>query len=99
MPISRWPGDIIIFLPNPRHAGRRWTSPDYPRMTVFLRWVYAKQFHHADSANWFPFDQYKDQIPTELHQLEGGHQGQHQALDQLISPHKIERLNDPGLES
>jgi len=83
-------GDIIIFLPNIRHAGRRWTYPDYPRMTVFLRWVYAEQFHHADSADWLPFDQYKDQIPTELHQLEGRNQGQREALDQLISPHKIE---------
>ena len=83
-------GDIIIFLPNTRHAGRRWTHLGYPRMTVFLRWMYAKQFHHADSANWFPLEEHKDQIPLALYQLEDRDSGQRHALDEMIDPFKID---------
>tara|TARA_B100000809_G_C15132842_1_gene529244 strand:- start:3953 stop:4258 length:306 start_codon:yes stop_codon:yes gene_type:complete len=83
-------GDIIIFLPNTRHAGRRWTHLGYPRMTVFLRWMYAKQFHHADSANWFPLEEHKDQIPLALYQLEDRDSGQRYALDEMIDPFKID---------
>ena len=83
-------GDLIIFLPNIRHAGRIWKHDAYPRMTVFLRWIYGKQFHHSDSANWFPFEEYKDQIPLALHQLEGRDSEQRHALDELIDPFKID---------
>ena len=39
-----------VFLPNTRHAGRRWNHEAYPRMPVFLRWIYAKQFHHTNAS-------------------------------------------------
>ena len=83
-------GDFIVFLPNTRHAGRRWNHKAYPRMTVFLRWVYAKQFHHVDSSWWLPFDAHRDEIPTALHELESRDHGQRKALDELIDSFKVE---------
>ncbi len=83
-------GDLIIFLPNTRHAGRKWTHQAYPRMTVFLRWAYAKQFHHVNDALWFPFREHKDRVPEAVFDLECRDHGQRKALDALIDEYKVD---------
>ena len=59
-------------------------------MTVFLRWIYAKQFHHTNASWWPPFEAHKDEIPAALHELESRDYGQRKALNELIDPFKVD---------
>ena len=72
-------GDVIIFTPILRHGARAWTEK-YPRYTVFMRYIYAKQFHSNESDRWPPYEKYKNNISDELYELESRDHGQRKIL-------------------
>ena len=67
-------GDAIVFTPLLRHGSRKWTE-NFPRYTVSMRFIYAKQFHSSDSDRWSPYKKYKKNISQELYELESRGQG------------------------
>ena len=67
-------GDAIVFTPLLRHGLRKWTE-NFPRYTVSMRFIYAKQFHSSDSDRWSPYKKYKKNISQELYELESRGQG------------------------
>ena len=62
-------GDAIIFTPLLRHGTRKWTE-DFSQYTVFMRFVYAKQFLPNGSDSLLPHEKYKDNISKELYEIE-----------------------------
>ena len=59
-------GDAIIFTPLLRHGTRKWTE-DFSQYTVFMRFVYAKQFILNDSKRLLNHEKYKGNISKELY--------------------------------
>ena len=62
-------GDAIIFTPLLRHGTRKWTE-DFSQYTVFMRFVYAKQFLPNGSGRLLPHEKYKGNISKELYEIE-----------------------------
>ncbi len=62
-------GDALVFTPLLRYGARKWTE-DYSRYTVFMRFIYAKQFHSKESNRWLFHEKYKKNISQELYRLE-----------------------------
>ena len=76
-------GDVIVFTPLLRHGARAWTEK-YARYTVFMRFIFAKQFHSNESDRWPPYDHLKENISTELFQLESRDHGQRDRLNEYL---------------
>ena len=72
-------GDVIIFSPILRHGARAWTEK-YHRYTVFMRYIYANQFHSNESDRWPPYEDYRKNISDELYELESRDHGQRKKL-------------------
>ncbi|RZP23340.1 hypothetical protein EVA24_05445 [bacterium] len=81
-------GDAIVFTPLLRHGARKWTE-NFPRYTVFMRFIYAKQFHSNDSDRWLPHEKYKKNISQELYELESRDQGQRAKLETFLKNNGI----------
>ena len=62
-------GDAIIFTPLLRHGTRKWTE-DFSQYTVFMRFVYDKQFILNDSKRLLNHEKYKGNISKELYEIE-----------------------------
>ena len=62
-------GDAIIFTPLLRHGNRKWTE-NFSQYTVFMRFVYAKQFLSNDSDRLLSYKKYKGNISRELYEIE-----------------------------
>jgi ectoine hydroxylase-related dioxygenase (phytanoyl-CoA dioxygenase family) len=60
-------GDAIVFVPNLLHTSRKWEL-DYPRYTIFNRYVFGKYIDEGYSSH--AFEEYKDNINDELYELE-----------------------------
>ena len=76
-------GDAIIFTPLLRHGARAWTE-NFARYTVFMRFIYAKQFHSNDFNHWISNENYKDNISEELYQLESRDDGKRIELNRYL---------------
>ena len=81
-------GDVIVFTPLLRHGAKAWTE-EYARYTVFMRFIFAKQFHSNESYRWPPYDHLKENISTELFQLESRDHGQRDRLNEYLKKNKI----------
>ena len=86
MPIES--GDAIVFTPLLRHGARKWTE-NFPRYTVFMRCIYAKQFHSSDFDRWLPHEKFKKNISQELCELESRDQGQRVKLETFLKNNGI----------
>ena len=60
-------GDAIVFVPNLLHTTRKWVM-DYPRYTVFNRYVFGKYIEEGFRNH--SFEEYKDNLSEELYELE-----------------------------
>ena len=76
-------GDAIIFTPLLRHGDRAWTE-NFARYTVFMRFIYAKQFHSNDFNHWVSNENYKDNVSEELYQLESSDDGKRIELNRYL---------------
>ena len=81
-------GDAIVYTPLLRHGARKWTE-NFPKYTVFMRFIYAKQFHSSDSDRWLPYEKYKKNISQELYELESRGQGQRVKLETFLKNNGI----------
>ena len=60
-------------------------------MTVFLRWVYAKQFHHVDSSWWLPFGGHiRTKFQRHFMSLKAEIMDRREALNELIDSFKVD---------
>jgi len=60
-------GDAIVFAPNLLHTTRKWVM-DYPRYTVFNRYVFGKYIEEGYRNH--SFEEYKDNLSEEMYELE-----------------------------
>ena len=60
-------GDAIVFVPNLLHTTRRWKM-EYPRYTVFNRYVFGKYVDEGYVGH--TFDKYKDRVSNEVYEME-----------------------------
>tara|TARA_B100000315_G_C14524363_1_gene563097 strand:+ start:251 stop:1171 length:921 start_codon:yes stop_codon:yes gene_type:complete len=60
-------GDAIVFVPNLLHTTRKWKM-DYPRYTVFNRYVFGKYIEEGFRNH--SFEEYKGNLSEELYELE-----------------------------
>ena len=81
-------GDAIVFTPLLRHGSRKWIE-NYSRYTVFMRFIYAKQFHSNDSNNCLIREKYKKNISQELYELESIDQGHRDKLENYLKNNGI----------
>ena len=81
-------GDVIVFTPLLRHGAKAWTE-EYARYTVFMRFIFAKQFHSNDSDRWPPYEDYKGNISDELYQLESRDDGKRHELNNYLEYNNI----------
>ena len=81
-------GDAIVFTPLLRHGARKWTE-NFPKYTVFMRFIYAKQFHSSDFDRWLPHEKFKKNISQELCELESRDQGQRVKLETFLKNNGI----------
>ena len=60
-------GDAIVFVPNLLHTTRKWKM-DYPRYTVFNRYVFGK--YVDEGYHGHTFKKYKKNLSDELYEME-----------------------------
>ena len=77
-----------VNFPILRHGARAWTEK-YPRYTVFMRYIYANQFHSNESDRWPPYEKYRKNISDELYELESRDHGQRKILYKYLEKNGV----------